>query len=278
MIFRNGKVPERAIGWLRTPSQVQLWDYLDEQCIEGRPGCDALVIPHNSNLSGGLMFETARVTNDSVPTEPVTAQEAARRARWNTLFEVVQHKGSSECDSRLPVWSEDEFCAFEKMGYDRFGGKNTGQTPFADMAGYARMIGLEAPETIPPPASNFLRYGLKKGLRQQAELGANSFKFGLIGSTDTHIATPGLVMEKRSSGARRRRHGRPGWRPAGTARRTRIQPGRSGGALRRGKFPRRAVRRDASARGLRHQRHAPDIALLRRLGLRLRLFANHRIW
>lgn len=200
VIFRNDKVPARAIGWLRTPSQVQLWDYLDEQCIEGRPGCDAVVIPHNSNLSGGLMFETARVTGDSVPPDPVTAQEATRRARWNTLFELVQHKGSSECDSRLPVWSEDEFCAFEKMGYDRFGGKNTGQTPFADMAGYARIVGLEAPETIPPPASNFLRYGLKKGLRQQAELGANSFKFGLIGSTDTHIAAPGLAMEKNHPG------------------------------------------------------------------------------
>ncbi|MDX1735517.1 MAG: DUF3604 domain-containing protein [Halioglobus sp.] len=156
--------------------------------------------PHNSNLGGGLMFETARITNRDIPTDPVTADEAARRARWNTLFEVMQHKGSSECDSRLPTWSEDEFCAFEKMGYDRFGGKNTGQVRFTDYAWLTPLMGDRIPETVPPTEGNFLRYALKKGLQQQAELGVNSFKYGLISSTDTHIAAPGLTMEKNHPG------------------------------------------------------------------------------
>ena len=201
VIFRNAQVPERALSWIETPSQVQLWDYLDEECVAGKPGCDAVVIPHNSNISGGLMFETARITNKDIPADPVTAAEAARRARWNTLFEVMQHKGASECDSRLPVWSEDEYCNFELMGYDRFGGKNTGETTFADLDWLSPVIGEDTiPVTTPPSEANFLRYALKKGLQQQAELGVNSFKYGLISSTDTHIAAPGLTMEKNHPG------------------------------------------------------------------------------
>lgn len=201
VIFRNDQVPDRAMSWIETPSQVQLWDYLEQECVAQTPGCDAVVIPHNSNLSGGLMFETARVGTVDIPQEPVTAEEAKRRARWNTLFEVMQHKGSSECDSRLPVWSEDEYCNFEKMGYDSFGGKNTGVLRFSEYKWVTDMIpNLETPETRLPAETNFLRHALKKGLQQQAELGANSFKFGFISSTDTHIAAPGLTMEKNHPG------------------------------------------------------------------------------
>ena len=35
---------------------------------------------------------------------------------------------------------------------------------------------------------NYARSGLKLGLQQQSTLGANPFKFGLIGSTDSHTA------------------------------------------------------------------------------------------
>ena len=56
------------------------------------------------------------------------------------------------------------------------------------------------PETKLPDETNFLRYALKLGLQQQAELGANSFKYGFISSTDTHIAAPGLAMEKNHPG------------------------------------------------------------------------------
>ncbi len=201
VIFRNQQVPDRAMSWLETPSQVELWDYLDEECVAGKPGCDAVAIPHNSNLSGGLMFETARITNGEIPSEPVSAAEAARRARWNPLFEVMQHKGASECDSRLPTWSEDEYCNFELMGYDRFGGKNTGALRFDAWDWLSPLLGKDmVPATTPPAEANFLRYALKKGLQQQAELGVNSFKYGLISSTDTHIAAPGLTMEKNHPG------------------------------------------------------------------------------
>lgn len=200
VIFKNHVVPDRAMSWIETPSQVQLWDYLDKDCVADKPGCDAAVIPHNSNLGGGLMFQTARISNKDIPADPVTKEEAERRARWNVLFELFQHKGSSECDNRLPTWADEEYCDFEKLPYDRFGGKNTGSLRFTDFEGFATFLGMEVPETAPPSEANFLRYALKKGLQQQAELGANSFKFGLISSTDTHIAAPGLTMEKNHPG------------------------------------------------------------------------------
>ena len=164
VVFKNQNVPDRALSWIETPSQVDLWDYLEQDCVADKPGCDAVVIPHNSNLSGGLMFESARVSGQEAPTDSVTAEEATRRARWNTLFEVMQHKGSSECDSRLPTWSEDEYCDFEKMGYDSFGGKNTGDLKFTDYEWFSALMGEDAvPVTKPPADNNFLRYALKKG-------------------------------------------------------------------------------------------------------------------
>lgn len=201
VIFRNEQVPDHALGWIETPTQVQLWDYLEQECIRDRPGCDAIAIPHNSNLSGGLMFESARVSDDSVPPGPVTLREATRRAHWNPLAEVVQHKGASECDRRSAVWTQDEFCDFELLDYDSFGGKSSGAPGGVSLQVLALFVGdEEMPVTKPPEQTNFLRYALKKGLQQQAELGVNSFKYGLIGSTDTHIATPGLVMEKNFPG------------------------------------------------------------------------------
>ncbi len=201
VVFKNHQVPDRALSWIESTSQVTLWDYLDKECLEDKPGCDAVVIPHNSNLSGGLMFETARLSNDQVPAEPVSAEEAGRRARWNTLFEVMQHKGSSECDNRLPTWSEDEYCNFEKLEYDSFGGKNTGTPGGIDAKWLTLLVDDEdLPQTKRPDENNFLRYALKKGLQQQAELGVNSFKYGLVSATDTHIAAPGLTMEKNHPG------------------------------------------------------------------------------
>ena len=52
----------------------------------------------------------------------------------------------------------------------------------------------------PPPAAAYLRHALKKGLQQQVEHGVNGFKYGLISSTDSHVAAPGLVMEKNHPG------------------------------------------------------------------------------
>ncbi|MCZ6829454.1 MAG: DUF3604 domain-containing protein [Gammaproteobacteria bacterium] len=200
VIFRNEKVPDYPLSWIESPSSVNLWDYLERECVENTPGCDAVFIPHNSNLSGGLMFQSARVSEDAIPAGRVTAAEARRRAHWEPLFEIMQHKGSSECDNRS-AWVEDEFCGFEKLGYDSFGGKNTGMAAGGAMDWLIWFTDEEnLPQTRLPDPNNFMRWALKEGLRQQQELGVNSFKFGIIASTDTHIAAPGLTAERNHPG------------------------------------------------------------------------------
>ncbi|MEM1156035.1 MAG: DUF3604 domain-containing protein [Pseudomonadota bacterium] len=197
VIFRNEQVPDHALSWLESPTQVDLWDYLDAECIDALDACDAVVIPHNSNLSGSLMFKSARISATRVPDAPDSVDDATRRARWHRLFELVQHKGASECDSRSAVWGADEFCDFELLDYDTFGGKNTGASASAPIRLVTRFVPDEdKPVTRLPDETNFLRHALKKGLQQQADLGVNSFQYGVIGSTDTHIAAPGLVVEQ----------------------------------------------------------------------------------
>ena len=58
VVFRNGQVTETAISTYDTGSYnyPELWRQLRHQCIEAGAGCDVLAIPHNPNLSGGLMF------------------------------------------------------------------------------------------------------------------------------------------------------------------------------------------------------------------------------
>ena len=60
VLFRNAQVPELPANWVDSRSARDHWDQLQRACVEGKPGCDALTIPHNSNLGGnGLMFATA---------------------------------------------------------------------------------------------------------------------------------------------------------------------------------------------------------------------------
>jgi len=181
VIFRNQRVPELPVSWIDTASAADLWDHLEAGCVKGIPGCDAITIPHNPNLSAGLLFETASLASSEDADKPVDVREAERRARWEPLVEIMQHKGDSEC--QLGVGNTDEACGFEKLPYDRFGAK------FSRFATYQ-----------PAGPGNFVRWALKQGLRQQASLGTNGLKYGIIAGTDTHIAAPGLTEEKNHPG------------------------------------------------------------------------------
>jgi hypothetical protein len=178
VIFRNEQVPALPVSWVETPSAVDLWDHLEQECVRGIPGCDALTIPHNSNLSAGLMFESAALTEVSDAGAPYSADVARRRNRWEPLVEIMQHKGDSECALAVGAGG-DEACGFESLAYDRFGPK------------FSRLARRRA-----PAASNYVRSALKQGLLLQTTLGANPFKYGIVASTDTHIAAPGLTAEQ----------------------------------------------------------------------------------
>ncbi len=179
VIFRNERIPKLPTSWIDTPSAWDLWDHLQRDCIDAGTGCDALTIPHNSNISGGLMFESAKLEVSALPHPEVDAAEARRRARMEPIIEIMQHKGSSECDI-VAGFSNDESCGFETLAYDSFGG--------------GRPTIFTAPPRL-PDANNFVRWALSEGLRQQTSLGVNGLKYGIIAATDTHIAAPGLTVE-----------------------------------------------------------------------------------
>jgi hypothetical protein len=138
-----------------------LWAYLN--AYEEKTHGEVLAIPHNGNVSDGEMF--ALVDFDG---HALSRAYAEKRSRWEPLFEVTQIKGSSETH---PILSPgDEFADFEIWnGWQ-------GRT----------YEGVKTPGWEKRKAAEYARSALKLGLEQQAKLGVNPFKFGLVGGTDSH--------------------------------------------------------------------------------------------
>lgn len=181
IIFKNAQVPRLPLSFIDAPDAKQLLDGLDRECVDAEGDCGVLVIPHNSNLSDGYMFQTVTASG-----QPISSADAKQRARFERLVEVMQHKGSSECYFD-PLASEDELCAFEQLPYDQFRSKFLGKiTPL-----------LSAP---PAEDAGFIRQVLRDGMSEQQRLGSNPFKLGFIASSDTHISAPGAVDEKKFLG------------------------------------------------------------------------------
>jgi hypothetical protein len=173
VIFRNDHVPAFAASYLETAAggvPQGVWTAVEHDCLDAGTGCDALIIPHNSNLSEGQQW-----------LDPADATEAQRRQDREPLVEIHQMKGNSECRfdrlASLGVQTQDELCAFEQLS-------EAHQGPDA---------------TILPidqyPARNMVRNTLKDGLQLEEMLGVNPFQMGFVGSTDTHNATAGNVDE-----------------------------------------------------------------------------------
>jgi len=179
VIFRGADVPRLPLSFVDTGSAEVLWRGLEQQCRQEIPGCDVLAIPHNSNLSAGYMFDAL---NDDG--SPYTAADAALRARSEPLFEIMQHKGASECFAGATASvAADEYCNFEQLPYDSFGGQT-----------------MEWRRRAPAAGTGFLREILRDGLRHEAALGVDPFRMGVIGSTDTHLGAAGFVDEQTFAG------------------------------------------------------------------------------
>ena len=141
-----------------------LWAYLAGYAES--TGGDAIAIPHNANISGGATFALTNFDGDAL-----TRDYAARRAKWEPLNEVTQYKGDGEA---YPLLSpDDEFADFET--WHSWAGPETANITF-DEAWLERKRG------------DFARPALKRGLSLDASLGVNPFKFGMIGSTDSHTS------------------------------------------------------------------------------------------
>ena len=138
-----------------------LWDYLDT--YEKKTGGKALTIPHNSNLSNGMMF---MLTDPSGG--PMSADYARRRASREPLVEITQIKGDSE--SHPFMSPNDEFASYGDAGWE------LGNLDFSEKS---------TPEMQP---GSYVREALKRGLLIEQRTGVNPYKYGVIGSTDSHTA------------------------------------------------------------------------------------------
>ena len=78
-------------------------------------GGRVLAIPHNGNLSNGLMFDDVTLTTK----KPLDRDYAERRMRWEPLQEVTQMKGDGETHPSLSP--SDEFASFERWDKGSFG-------------------------------------------------------------------------------------------------------------------------------------------------------------
>ena len=183
VIFRTRDVPAAPTSHFEAPTAFELWTRLQSECREGLPGCDVLAIPHNSNWSNGNLF---------VPETPAGSDPASLaqlRADLEPLLEVYQHKGDSECMNGISGLGEpDELCDFEKL--------RTGAVDdCGDGVGSNGIIARGCVSRL-----DFLRGVLLKGLQEEAKLGVNPYRLGVIASTDTHNGTPGKVEEVNYSG------------------------------------------------------------------------------
>ncbi|MBJ18522.1 MAG: DUF3604 domain-containing protein [bacterium] len=163
VIFRTGDAPDRAFSsYDGTIEDLHVW--LEEECA---PPCRAMTIPHNSNASSSQIFWEGRNSDGS----PWSQEILERRARLEPLVEIYQGKGSSECHPDLGL--TDEECGFEQWVKNCGEGERLGCSTTSDM----------------------VRDTIVRGLRIEEERGVNPHKLGFVGSTDSHLGTPGAVAE-----------------------------------------------------------------------------------
>jgi hypothetical protein len=183
ILFRSAAVPPTPTSFFEAPTASSLWTKVDADCA-AIPGCEVLMIPHNSNLSNGRMFAPLF---DGAAANP---ENFALRQRMEPLMEVYQHKGDSECMEGFasPLGPPDELCNFEKVHPPDFEDCGDGVGSFGMLAGGC------------VSGSDMLRGALAEGLQRQQKTGTNPLKLGVIASTDTHNASPGAVSEQTFAG------------------------------------------------------------------------------
>jgi hypothetical protein len=137
-----------------------LWKWMEgyEEQTKGR----VLAIPHNGNLANGIMFPLeAQYDGVALDEEYVTI-----RARREPLYEATQIKGDGEAHPFLSP--NDEFADYETWD---IGNLDVSQVKTDDML-----------------AGEYAREALKRGLAIESKLGTNPYRFGMIGSTDSHTS------------------------------------------------------------------------------------------
>lgn len=149
--------PFTTLKPLGSDNPVDLWKWM--AATEDKTGSEVLAIAHNGNVSNGRMFPMVEAFGKKIDRE-----YAETRMKWERLYEVTQTKGTGEAH---PVLSPtDEFANFEI--WDK-----------------GNLDGTEAkkPEML---EFEYARSAYKNGLKLEALLGVNPYKFGLVGGSDAH--------------------------------------------------------------------------------------------
>ena len=166
VVYRDGgdkggqMVPYTTAAPQGSTNPRDLWKWLAG--YERKTGGKVLAIAHNGNLSNGIMFPiTEQYDGKKLDVEYVT-----QRARWEPLYEATQIKGDGETHPFLSP--NDEFADYENW--------DIGNLDVSEAKTDAMLSG------------EYAREALKRGLELEAKLGTNPYKFGMIGSTDSHTS------------------------------------------------------------------------------------------
>jgi hypothetical protein len=166
VIMRDGPVRARQVAPYTTqppmgsPDPRDLWKYLTH--YEEKTDGEVLAIAHNGNLSNGIMFPLQAQWNGTALDETYVTQ----RDKWEPLYETTQIKGDGEAHPLLSP--DDEFADYETWD---IGNLDVSEGKKDDML-----------------AGEYSREALKRGLAIESRLGTNPYKFGMIGSTDSHTS------------------------------------------------------------------------------------------
>ena len=154
VFFRDGDGPDAPFSAFDSDRPEDLWTYIQ---VQRDAGHQVFAIPHNANLSNGLMF--APRNSDGMP---IDKRYAERRASYEVATEIIQTKGSS--DTHPALSPNDEFADFEP---------------------YKHLIGSNPP-VVARINYSFVREALINGIGYQEYLGANPFKLGIVAGADAH--------------------------------------------------------------------------------------------
>lgn len=176
VIFRDGSDKAgRVLPFSQYDSvdPEDLWKNL--AAYEELTGGRVLAIPHNGNLSNGLMFDAEKTYGG----KPLSKEYADTRGYFEQLVEVTQQKGDGETHPMLSP--DDAFADFETLDAANLNG-STAKTP----------------DMLP---KEYAREALKQGLRLEKQFGINPYKFGMVGSSDNHTGLPTTREENNFSKA-----------------------------------------------------------------------------
>lgn len=159
VVFRGTeRLPAVPFSRFNSINPEGLWDWMDGMREQG---IESLAIPHNSNGSNGAMFMFTDWAGNAINQE-----YADQRLRNEPLVEITQVKGTS--DTHPALSPNDEWANFEIF----------------PLRTNTRMIS--------DPPGSYVRNAWQRGLSMEDTAGANPYKFGVIGSSDTHTTAASL--------------------------------------------------------------------------------------